>query len=105
MSDYTTGYLSALGAMIALQRRASEGGSWLVQTSLARTAMWFQALGADLNPAAATELGNAAMLVDERETGYGRLGFLRPALQMSGSQPAWSLAARPLGSDKPEWAG
>ncbi|MGC9962674.1 MAG: CoA transferase [Acidimicrobiales bacterium] len=104
MCDYTTGYLSALGTMIALQRRGSEGGSWLVQTSLARTAMWFQALGADLNPAAATELGNPAMLVDERETGYGRLGFLRPPLQMSGTQPAWSLAARPLGSDNPEWA-
>ncbi|MGO8875540.1 MAG: CoA transferase [Acidimicrobiales bacterium] len=103
MNDYTTGYLAALGAMIALRRRASEGGSWHVQTSLARTAMWFLALGADLNPAAATDLGNVATLMDETESGYGRLGFLKPALQMSVTPPRWRLPARPLGSDSPTW--
>jgi hypothetical protein len=33
--DYLTGYLMAFGAMVALARRAREGGSWLVRISLA----------------------------------------------------------------------
>ena len=38
--DYVTGYLMAFGAMIALKRRAREGGSWRVRLSLARTGQW-----------------------------------------------------------------
>src|SRR5262249_60872521 len=34
--DYCTGYLMAFGAMVALERRAREGGSWLVRISLAQ---------------------------------------------------------------------
>src|SRR5258708_6113346 len=34
--DYLTGYLMALGALVALARRAREGGSWLVRISLAQ---------------------------------------------------------------------
>lgn len=103
MSDYVTGYLGALGAMIALRRRAVEGGSYLVETSLARTAMWMLSLGTDLNPAAADGFGNLWGLMDEQETGYGRLGFLRPALEMSVSPPRWDAPVRPLGSDVAEW--
>ena len=38
--DYLTGYLMAFGAMVALARRATEGGSWLVRASLAQTGRW-----------------------------------------------------------------
>ena len=38
--DYLTGYLMAFGAMVALARRAREGGSWLVRASLAQTGRW-----------------------------------------------------------------
>ncbi|MDH4094957.1 MAG: CoA transferase, partial [Betaproteobacteria bacterium] len=38
--DYVSGYLMALGAMVALARRAKEGGSWLVRVGLARTGKW-----------------------------------------------------------------
>src|SRR6202045_1199496 len=38
--DYLTGYLMAFGAMVALARRAREGGSWLVRISLAQTGRW-----------------------------------------------------------------
>jgi hypothetical protein len=34
--DYLTGYLMAFGGMVALARRAREGGSWLVRISLGR---------------------------------------------------------------------
>ncbi|WP_328702798.1 CoA transferase [Belnapia mucosa] len=37
--DYLTGYLAAFGAMLALARRAREGGSYHVQASLCQSAM------------------------------------------------------------------
>ena len=43
--DHATGYLMALGAMTALHRRATEGGSWHVRCSLAQTGHWFRHLG------------------------------------------------------------
>jgi crotonobetainyl-CoA:carnitine CoA-transferase CaiB-like acyl-CoA transferase len=43
--DFATGYLAAFGAMLALARRAREGGSWLVRLSLARTGRWLDSLG------------------------------------------------------------
>src|SRR5204863_370105 len=43
--DHATGYLMALGAMMALARKAREGGSWHVRVSLAQTAHWLTRLG------------------------------------------------------------
>ena len=43
--DHGAGYLTALGALIALARRAREGGSYLVRVSLAQTGRWVDALG------------------------------------------------------------
>src|SRR5437773_5542037 len=43
--DYLTGYLMAFGALVALKRRATEGGSWLVRISLAQTGRWLVSRG------------------------------------------------------------
>ncbi len=43
--DHATGYLAAFGAMAALARRATEGGSWHVKVSLAQTGRWLQSFG------------------------------------------------------------
>ena len=43
--DYLTGYLMAFGAIVALTRRAREGGSWLVRISLAQTGRWLVGRG------------------------------------------------------------
>ena len=43
--DHATGYLMAFGAMMALARKAREGGSWHVRVSLAQTAHWLTSLG------------------------------------------------------------
>ena len=40
--DYTTGYLVTYGALLALARRACEGGSWQVNVSLGQSAMLLQ---------------------------------------------------------------
>lgn len=103
MNDYTTGYFGALGAMMALRRRALEGGSWLVRVSLAQTSMWYYRLGHDLDPAAAAGPGDLAGLMVERETPYGRMRHLRPALRMSETDPHWELPSAPIGSGEPRW--
>ena len=43
--DHGAGYLMAFGAMTALARRVTEGGSWHVRVSLAQTGHWIRSLG------------------------------------------------------------
>lgn len=43
--DISTGHTLAMGAIEALRRRANQGGSWLVQTSLLQVGMMMQSLG------------------------------------------------------------
>ena len=104
--DYVSGYLMAYGALVALARRAREGGSWLVRVSLARTGKWivdrgffegFLELPEDL-PAAALK-----KLLQERDTPYGRVTHLRPVLHLSETPPHWARPPVPLGSSAPEW--
>jgi CoA-transferase family III len=69
-NDYVSGYLMAYGAMVALARRAREGGSWLVRGSLARTGRTEETPGRDqsaprTDSASQTRpwpVGNAAVL-------------------------------------------
>src|SRR5262249_5965231 len=86
--DYLTGYLMAFGAMVALARRAREGGSWLVRISLAQPGRWLvgrgqvpeaEALGA---PAEFTDDEIARWSI-ESEAPAGRLKHLRPTVQLS----------------------
>jgi len=57
--------LMAFGAMVALARRAQEGGSWLVRISLAQVGKWIVDLGEV--PAAALEDAPAEFAADEVE--------------------------------------
>ena len=45
INDYITGYMGAVGAIAALIKRTTEGGSWHVTVNLTRTAMWCGSLG------------------------------------------------------------
>ncbi|GAA4334687.1 CoA transferase [Pigmentiphaga soli] len=104
--DYTTGYLGALGTMLALARRAREGGSYHVQVSLCQSAMLIQRQGLlhDFGqaPEKLTEAELARLYV-EADTGYGRLRTLGPALQMSETPCRWARPTPAPGSDRPEW--
>jgi crotonobetainyl-CoA:carnitine CoA-transferase CaiB-like acyl-CoA transferase len=104
--DYTTGYLAAYGAMLALARRAREGGSWRVRVSLCGAAMFVQRLGllADWS-AAPGRLEPAALekaYVYEQGC-YGDLRTLGPALHMSQTPPRWSRPSPALGGDAACW--
>jgi crotonobetainyl-CoA:carnitine CoA-transferase CaiB-like acyl-CoA transferase len=104
MNDYTTGYFAALGVMMALRRRAAEGGSWLVTVSLSQTSMWYVRLGHDLDRSAASGGGDIASMMETCETPYGLMHRLRPALRMSETSPYWAIPSAPLGSGEPVWA-
>jgi crotonobetainyl-CoA:carnitine CoA-transferase CaiB-like acyl-CoA transferase len=106
--DYLTGYLMAFGAMVALARRAREGGSWLVRISLAQTGRWL----VDRGQVPAAELRNVpkeftpAELAGwsmTSETPVGKLRHLAPVLRLSETPPRWARPTVPLGYHAPEW--
>jgi crotonobetainyl-CoA:carnitine CoA-transferase CaiB-like acyl-CoA transferase len=106
--DYCTGYLAAFGAMVALSRRAREGGSYLVRLSLAQTARWLQGLGrvpSHLSEAVPADLPpeRIAQLSIRAETPYGGVRFLAPVAQLSETPARWERPAVPLDHDPPTW--
>jgi crotonobetainyl-CoA:carnitine CoA-transferase CaiB-like acyl-CoA transferase len=104
--DYVTGYLLAFGAMVALRRRAREGGSWLVRCSLVQTANWLWNLGRtdyDAEALPALEFDDVADLLTHTRTKKGEITHLAPVLQMSETTPRWERPSSPLGSDPARW--
>lgn len=106
--DYCTGYLMAFGAMVALNRRAQEGGSWLVRISLAQVGKWIVDLGEV--PEAALKDVAAEFTPDEierwsmvSETPSGPLKHLTPVAKLSETPPFWARPSVPLGYHKPVW--
>ena len=106
--DYISGYLMAFGVCVALGRRAREGGSWLVQVSLARVGKWivdrgevdeaaYRAQPADL-PA-----GELAALFGEMDAPDGRIRYLKPVLALSETPPHFARPPVPLGYHQPVW--
>ncbi len=106
--DYCTGYLMAFGAMVALARRAQEGGSWLVRISLAQVGKWIVDLGEVSESAARDaptefapeELERWSMVTD---TPSGKLRHLKPVVQLSETAPYWARPSVPLGYHRAEW--
>ncbi|MFO1025989.1 MAG: CoA transferase [Acetobacteraceae bacterium] len=108
--DYCTGYLMAFGAMVALNRRAREGGSWLVRISLAQVGKWIVDLGEV--PEAALKEVPAEFTPEEverwsmvSETPSGPLKHLAPVVKLSETPPFWARPSVPLGYHKPAWPG
>lgn len=100
--DYVSGYLMAYGAMLALERRATEGGSWLVRVSLARTGKWIVDRGivrgfADL-PSELPPEELAGLLMES-----GDCRHLKPVLRMSETPPRWDRPPAPLGAHPAAW--
>ncbi len=101
--DYTTGYLAALGTLVALGRRAREGGSYLVRASLTQTGMWFTRLGPTCDPARASGPGDPSELTIDTDTAWGRLTHLGPTVELSETPAYWARPPVPLGTHPPAW--
>ena len=90
--------------MIALARRAREGGSWLVRVSLAQTGWWVDGLGrvsgratADLSPDAVADL------LAEMDTPFGRIRHVVPPARLSETAAFWSRPTVPPGTHPAAW--
>jgi crotonobetainyl-CoA:carnitine CoA-transferase CaiB-like acyl-CoA transferase len=106
--DYVSGYLMAFGATVALERRAREGGSWLVRVALARVGQWIADRGIlsqntlDEVPAELPDQELQA-LMGEMETPAGTIRYLRPVVRLSHTPPHWSRPPVPLGTHAAAW--
>ena len=102
--DHASGYLLAFGAMTALARRATEGGSWHVRVSLAQTGQWLRGLGRiDGIKAHDRDLADVADRIEESASGFGKLTAVRHSAVMSETPPRWERPSVPLGTHPPAW--
>jgi CoA-transferase family III len=100
--DMASGFLMAFGAQAALLRQHSEGGSWQVRVSLARTAQWLRELGRIPDGFAAPKPDYAEFMETQR-CGYGELDAMRHAAIFSRTPAAWARPSSPPGSHPLAW--
>ena len=102
--DHGTGFLMAFGAMTALNRRATEGGSWHVRCALAQTAHWCRGLGrVDGTTLADPKRPDVQDRLYDSDSGFGRLTAVRHSAVMSETPVRWERPSVRLGSDAAEW--
>jgi crotonobetainyl-CoA:carnitine CoA-transferase CaiB-like acyl-CoA transferase len=103
--DHAAGYLLATGVMLALMRKADEGGSWHVRVSLARTAHWLMGLGRLTDGFAAPDpkQEDIADLLADMETPHGQLTYVTHAARLSETPAHWARPPVPLGASAPVW--
>jgi crotonobetainyl-CoA:carnitine CoA-transferase CaiB-like acyl-CoA transferase len=84
--DMASGFLIAFGAQTALLRQQTEGGSWHVRVSLARTGQWLRELGRVAN---GFDVGKPDFSgsMETSASGFGELTASRHAARFS-STPA-----------------
>jgi hypothetical protein len=102
------GSCPAFGAMVALARRAREGGSWLVRISLAQVGRWLVGRG-EVPEAALEDVPKEIPPADidrwliDSDTPVGRLRHLGPTVRLSETPPYWARPLVPLGYNDPVW--
>lgn len=95
--DHSAGYLLAAAAMILLERREREGGSWLARTSLRRIAAELLGMPRSTHPPAVADPDPVPHTATFTVAGR-TVDTARPAL------PWYEFAApRPFGRDQPRW--
>ena len=104
--DYTTGYLAAFGVLVALARRAVEGGSWHVRVSLCQTGMLIHRQGLLEQAPSGLDLAPAeldALRIESSPPHLGPLRHLGPILRMSQTPAHWTRPTPRLGGDPAQW--
>jgi len=107
--DNLVGWLNTVGIIAALKRRALEGGSYRVVTSLTRTVLWQLSLGLfDRDYARATAGSMEAHRYLEpdlfsAQTPLGTYQGMTEQVVMSRTPGVYRTVLVPMGSCKPEW--
>jgi hypothetical protein len=93
--------------LVALQRRALYGGSYLVRVSLCQTGMWVRSLGIAgedrVQRAEALTGDEAREFVISSNGGYGPMSHLRPPVRMERTPARWKRPVVQLGTHPAEW--
>ncbi|OAA55122.1 CoA-transferase family III domain protein [Cordyceps fumosorosea ARSEF 2679] len=111
LNDYLAAILGAAGIVVALRRRATQGGSYRVHVNLSRVAMWVQSLGmfeadrvAHL-PHPTTDSIREKGLLKEVDGSGGRTRYLPTQITYStGSiKPGFATSSEPTGASNFEF--
>lgn len=107
--DYVAGYLMAFGAMAALARRVTEGGSWHVRVSLAACGEWIRRHGL-LAPErygdCPSQVPDEAVRpwLQESASPAGAITHLGPVATLSLTPARWDRPVPAAGSSSATWA-
>lgn len=100
LNDGMSGLCAVPGVLEALKRRATEGGSYRVEISLCRTAMWCMDLGTfDETP----DVPLPTPRTLEINGGVGQMVRASSAISYSETEDRWSHGISYRGADKAEW--
>lgn len=106
--DYICGALIALGTIAAVQKRATEGGSYKVEISLAGAMTWLCSMGlldaADIQ-AAPTAFDPGAIQRSYRkiDSVFGALDYIRPPVRLSETDLDTTVPPTTQGAGEPVW--
>lgn len=103
--DHATGYLAAFGAMVALARRATEGGSWHVRLSLAQTGRWLQSFGLVQDGWRAPDVSSddVSDCLGTVDSTFGRVRGVLPAEMLDLTPAFYALPPVEVGADSASW--
>ena len=107
--DHASGYFLATGIMAALYKRATEGGSYGVDVSLAGTGKYLRSLGQYEGRSGfdSKDYEKQADVPEEcfetRTTEFGELKAVKHSGQIEGVNVGWDIMPKPLGSDEAVW--
>lgn len=111
LNDYLTAYLTAAGVAAALLRRARQGGSYEVYTSLTRTSMWVQEVGRldeAFWPEGPCGVRDMPALdptwLQQSVSAYGTLTHPRPIVQYEKTPAYWAAPPMPVGAGPAVWS-
>lgn len=109
VNDYIAGWLTTVGILAALRRRAVEGGSYRVVTTLGRTVLWQLAMGIFAKEFAAKAAGSddehEYIMPDQFtvETPMGTYTGVTEQVEMTKTPGHYQFPLEPLGAAKPQW--
>ncbi|MGB7181013.1 MAG: CoA transferase [Burkholderiaceae bacterium] len=101
--DHATGNLAAFATMMALERRAREGGSWMVRISLAQTGHWLRAQQSSITTGSALTESEIQPWIQKSESPYGSIASIKPVEKMSATPPYFEIPASPVGTHAAQW--
>ncbi|NOU05998.1 MAG: CoA transferase [Hyphomicrobiaceae bacterium] len=103
--DHGAGHLLAYGIAVALARRATEGGSWHVRTSLAQVGHFLDGLGRVPGGHKANDqtADDAAKYTEHSQSGFGPITAIAHAARLSATPSHYARPAMLLGTHPPQW--